>query len=693
VEAGSARAPRPRPGGAGAEPVAAAAHRPVARVLVDSALPHLDRPFDYLVPEPLAATAQPGVRVRVRFAGRDLAGVVLDRVEASELGDRLEPLRRVVSPEPVLAPDVARLLRLVADRWSGTAADVLRLAVPPRHAAVERAPPAPAAGRTPPPDTGGWRRYPGGTALLAALAAGQAPRAVWTAASGDDWPDLLARALLATAAGGRGAVAVLPDARDVDRLDGALARLAPAGPPPHAVLTAQLGPRRRYRAFLGLRRGAQPIAVGTRAAAFAPVRDLGLVAVWDDGDDLLAEPRAPYPHARDVLLLRAHDQGCAVLLGGSATTPEATRLVQTGWARPVGPTRADARGAGPRVRVVDEHDLAADPAARSARLPSLAWRTAHGALAGVPVGRGGAAAEPGPVLVQVPRRGYLPAVACRRCRQPARCGHCRGPLRLAAAGAAPDCAWCGRVTAGWCCPACGGTELRAAVVGARRTAEELGRAFPGVVLRTSTGPDVLPAVGPGPALVVATPGAEPPAEGGYAAALLLDAWALLGLPLLRAGEEAVRRWLAATALVRPAAQGGRVVLVGAAAGLRPVQALLRADPVGFARAELADREAAGFPPAVRLAELTGAPADVAELLALADLPAGLDRLGPVAVAPPGPPDGPGGQPGDGSVRALLRVPHADGPALTAALHAAAAVRSARRSGRPVRVRVDPVDLG
>ena len=45
--------------------------------------------------------------------------------------------------------------------------------------------------------------------------------------------------------------------------------------------------------------------IGTRSAVFAPVGALGLVAVWDDGDDTLAEPRAPYPHAREVAMLRA----------------------------------------------------------------------------------------------------------------------------------------------------------------------------------------------------------------------------------------------------------------------------------------------------------------------------------------------------------------------------------------------------
>src|SRR5439155_27092337 len=72
-------------------------------------------------------------------------------------------------------------------------------------------------------------------------------------------------------------------------------------------------------------------------------------------------------------------------------------------------------------------------------------------------------------------------------------------------------------------------------------------------------PAVLDTVPAEPALVVATPGAEPVATGGYGAALLLDGWALLARPDLRAGEEALRRWLNAAALVRPAGAGGRVV--------------------------------------------------------------------------------------------------------------------------------------
>ena len=88
-------------------------------------------------------------------------------------------------------------------------------------------------------------------------------------------------------------------------------------------LSADLGPTARYRAFLSALRGRARVVIGTRAAAFAPVADLGLVAIWDDGDDLHAEPRAPYPHARDVLVHRAHLASCAAVVAGTARTAEA----------------------------------------------------------------------------------------------------------------------------------------------------------------------------------------------------------------------------------------------------------------------------------------------------------------------------------------------------------------------------------
>jgi primosomal protein N' (replication factor Y) len=202
-------------------------------------------------------------------------------------------------------------------------------------------------------------------------------------------------------------------------------------------------------------------------------------------------------------------------------------------------------------------------------------------------------------------------------------------------------------------------------------------------VRTSGREDVLAVVPAAPAVVVATPGAEPVAEGGYGAVLLLDTWALLTRADLRAAEEALRRWLAAAALARPAPAGGRVVIV-ADGGIAPVQALLRWDPSWYAARELAERRELRFPPAVRMASLTGASHAVAELLAAARLPDDADLLGPVPVR--------GSTAGGNGERMLVRVSRSNAPALATALHAAAGVRSARKLPDPVRVQVDPLDL-
>ncbi|WP_311922009.1 primosomal protein N' [Microbispora sp. H10836] len=855
---------RQRGGAGGARAGAAkgareAAHElPVARVVVDTPLPHLDRPFDYLVPSTMDAEAVPGCRVRVRFAGQLADGYLLERLAESEHAGRLSFLERVISPEPVLTSDIARLARAVADRYAGTMPDILRLAVPPRHARVESEAKAPArraasagedvpapAGQEPvqgdtahartthgdtiqtdtadadtagaqgaredtaradtadtaradtadtarahegvaredtagedtaregaargeavtredtPGETAGrraaraygdaWMAYPAGASFLEALAEGRAPRAVWTALPGTDadgptWPHAIAAAARATLDGGRGVVVVVPDGKDVALVTAAL------GETPHVAITADLGPAERYRRWLKALRGEIGIVVGNRPAAYAPVARLGLAVVWDDGDDLHAERHAPYPHTREVLGLRAHQAGAGLLVGGYARTAEATALVETGWAAPLVPDRAVVRVRAPRVRPAgDDAELARDQAARAARLPSVAWRALREGL------------EHGPVLVQVPRRGYLPALACRHCRAPARCSGlpparpapaphaapggaaarggdargrigtgpgrgsgvhpadvggaevrtdvhradvhragggtgpaggrarmlaepvlaeplatgpvCSGPLALRGGHAVPYCRWCGRIAGDWRCPSCGGTGVRAVIVGARRTAEELGRAFPSVAVRTSGRDGVLATVSGAPALVVATPGAEPVPDGGYAAAVLLDGWALLGRPDLRAAEEALRRWTNAAALLRPA--GELVVLADAA--VPAVQALLRWDPVTFSERELDERAELGFPPAVRMATLTGPAAAIRETLADAVLPPGAQVLGPVPVE-------------GGPERAMVRVPRHLGSALARALKGASGVRSARKAPDVVRVNIDPLDL-
>jgi primosomal protein N' (replication factor Y) len=647
---------------------AAAPELPVAHVVVDLPLAHLDRPFDYQVPATMHEDVGAGCRVKVRFAGRDVDGFVVSRSQTTDHVGALAPIRRVVSAEPVLTPEILETARAVADRYAGTLADVLRLAVPPRHARVEaeELPPRQAV-MDRPLDTlaESWATEVGGTALLTRLSAGESPRAVWTAAPGADWAFQLAAAAAATLASERGTIICVPDVHDVRRVEAALATLV--GPDAFVVLTADLGPAARYRAFLAAARGFVQIVLGTRAAAFAPVRDLGLVAVWDDGDDSLAEPRAPYPHAREVLLLRAHEQRAGALIGSTARSVEAQALVESGWAVSLDVPRDVVRARAPQVHIAGESDRErrTEASAPRARMPSLVFETVRAAL------------ETGPVLVHAPRYGYQPSLTCDTCRVPARCPSCGGPLGRAHGGADPRCRWCGTVADPWSCPHCHGHRLRAPVAGALRAAEEWGRSFPRTLVATSSAEHRLERLDSGASIVIATPGAEPVADGGYAAAVLLDTWLSLSRPDLRAGEESLRRWFAIATLVRPGKDGGRVVAVGEPEHTA-LQALVRWDPVGYASRELAERRSANLPPASRVASITGTPDQLTEVLAALQLPRYAETFGPVETGPD-------------ETRLVLRVPRLRGTGLAKALQQMQAGRSTRKLP-PVRVQMDPTEL-
>lgn len=637
----------------------------MAKVAVDLPLANLDRPFDYAVPEELAELAQPGVRVKVRFAGRLRDGFVLARVAAGERAS-LSPLHKVVSPQPVLSAEVATLIREVADHYAGSFADVVRGAVPPRHATTEKATTTP----RPRPITDCdqepvLRSYPDAAAFLGSLTQGGAARAAWTVAPTPtpvgDWARGFTEAAAQTLANGRGAILLAPDANQLQTLVAACTQRFGAGS--FAVLAADAGPSARYRNFLAVVRDQVQLVLGTRAAVFAPVANLGLIALWDDGNDSYAEPHAPYWHAREVAALRAHSQRCALLLAAHNRTSEVQQLVSKGWLAPLALAPNQARRESAAIRP-SAQTSARDPFAEVSRVPREAFEVIRLGLSA------------GPVLIQVPRAGYLPILVCASCRTPARCPKC-GQALADPTGAGATCRWCGPVLT-WHCADCGGQALRSPVIGVSRTAEELGKAFPGTaVIQSSAERKALP-VSDRPALVLATPGMAPDAPTGYAAAVLLDAELMLARPDLRAGEESLRRWLAVVAKVRPGAAGGTVLVVGQA-GLREVQALVRLDPVGYAVSELVQRSEAGFPPAVKLLTLEGPSEALTAALAKLELPGQGQAFGPFPVASRGE---------DSVSRVTLRCPLAAGKELVNAVKALESVRSARKDP-PLRVRVDP----
>lgn len=628
----------------------------VARVLLDSALPQLDHLFDYRVPEALLEDAHPGVRVKVplRSAGRIADGYLIEFAEGDDYEGVLSDVDAVTSPVPVLAPEVWALARRVSDRSAGTANDVVRLAVPPRAVRVEKAWLA-ARGVMPSGATDAASGDPGESAdgfepaairgyrdgrIEAAIEAGERlalqaiprlaelPGGAWVG----EWAITLAQAAARCWASARTAILVVPDYRDQDQLAAALAVFAPA----HAVarVDARQSNPERYRAFLECL-SAPRIVLGNRSAIYAPAENLGLIGLWDDGDPLHSEPLSPYVHARDAALVRQEQQGAALIFAGHTRSLEVQRLVELGWVHDVAPARAIV----PRI-IPTAQQAPTSGFAQAARIPSTAWREAKAAL------------ENGPVLVQVARPGYAPVLACQNCKQAARCNRCEGPLGLAAATATPTCGWCGALAADWVCDNCEHTQFRLVSIGAGRTAEELGRAFPGVRVVVADGEHPLLAVAAEPALVIATRGAEPVAAGGYRAILLLDGERMLARETLRVADDCLRWWSNAAVLAAP---GAPTMLVGVSGSL--AQTLATWQHAAYASRELADRRELRFPPAVRLASVTGATEAVAA--AVADVPQGslVDALGPAPLP-------------DGVVRTILRFDYAHAGAVAESLRAA-----------------------
>lgn len=684
---------------------APASDRPVARVLPLLGLPQLDRLFDYRVDEKDTESVQPGVRVRVRFAGRLVDAFVYERSDTTEHPRELRYIDRIVSDEVVVTPEVFALVDRVAARWVGARSDVFRLAIPPRHATAERsvAPVEPAVevggghrdgNHTPVPVLPeAWSHYPRAASFAAAMASGKPVRGAWTPAPGDDWAARLAELAFFAATGGRQSIVVVPDQRDVDVMSSRLkeaARERGHAPTDIVELTASLGPQARYTRWLKVLRGHAKVVVGTRSAVWAPAKRPGIIIVWDDGDDSLAEPRAPYPHAREVATLRSSLAQAPLLLAGPIRTPEVAALVEAGWAPEITAAQESRRQL-PRIVAVTNADpvQARDVAGGHTRLPTVAMTMARQAL-----DRGQ------PVLVQVPRSGYIPRLLCQHCRTPARCRHCHGPLAIGEANTdgagALVCGWCGVHDVAYSCPECGSRRLRAGVVGASRTAEELGRMFPGTRIVRVSGAERLSSAPDGPMLVVATPGAEPTPEHGYGAAILLDAWSLLSRPDLRATQQAFRRWVGAARLVVSHADGGEV-FCSAEASTDIAQALIRWDVNGFAHRELAERREVGFPPAAHLFAIDGASSDV---IAVSDYVEdhGSERLGfvPEILGPVDVPSAeplPGAAPDDVPERVLVRIPPNQVDQVSHALLAAVISRATRRDGGPVRIRLDPLHIG
>ena len=534
----------------------------VIRVLPDVAA--LERAFDYVVPEQLAADVRVGTMVRVPLHGRRVGGwVVADNV-TPPARIRLQQVAKVTGWGPPAS--LVDLARWAGWWWAGPVRAVLRAASPP--GAVRALPAAAPAGR------GGGG--PGGPPEPLVAEAFERRRAVVRL------PPLASVLPFVLGAAGRGAALIVsPSVAGAGQLAGALGR---AGFP-----VAQL-PGQWAKAAAG-----GSVVVGARGAAWSPQPVIAAVVVVDAHDEALREERSPAWSAWEVAAERAGREGVPCVVLSPCPTVE-----QLAWGDVLTAPRAEERAGWPVVEVVDQRSSDPRTGLYSDRLVAL-LRTDRR------------------VVCVLNRKGRARLLVCGACGEVVRCERCAAGMVQPEKGSGLRCPSCG-VERAAVCQACGSTALKALRLGVTRVREELEALAGRPVAEAGAEGET---AGDHAGVVVGTE-AVLHAGGRAHAVVFLDFDQELMAPRFRAGEQALALLARAARLVGGRDGGGRVVVQTRSPEHDVLRAAVAADPARFSDTEAARRAALRLPPAFALARVTGEGA--AEYVGA--LPAVVEVLGP-----------------------------------------------------------------
>ncbi len=283
-------------------------HLNVARVVLDNPLPHLDRLFDYEIPEELDEVCVPGVKVKVKFSNRNMEAWVVEKVALSSHHKKLSEISKVISNYPVLTPEVLTLSQIVADRFIGNLTDVLRFAIPPRQAKIEKA-----------------FKFESIKSTKIESKEDVTHSSV-TIPPCVDKDEAIIESVKKTINQGKQSLILFPNIYLVEEFKSALILKEPGVKV--QVLSAEQEPSVRYSSFLEILGSNADVVIGTRNAVFAPLQNLGLIAIWDDADENYFSQQSPYWNAREVAILRARLNGCDFMSFGNCESVAINQLIK-----------------------------------------------------------------------------------------------------------------------------------------------------------------------------------------------------------------------------------------------------------------------------------------------------------------------------------------------------------------------------
>lgn len=598
----------------------------LAKVWVDASVYHLDGEFSYLIPGDLSTLVQIGCLVTVPFNGREITGVVVS-VEEANSQSGLKSISKVIGTIPPLTEPVLNLIREGSRRYLSHPFDLIRSAIPDRVATVEKE-------------------------FIGLQASSKKSRAAGVLQYLQLPPSIPRRNLIAKKVqdlrSNGSVLVILPDSKEVSSLARELEELAIK----YTAIDSSLPKSDLYRNFLKARLGLVDVVIGTRSAVFTPLMNLSSIVMYNEGSENLYERRSPGWNARDIALLRRHNEEIDLFFIGYSPSTEVARFIEEDWVA--------------LKRVKAKVNVVTAPQIHGELLPSRAVTLVRKAL------------QHGPVLFLVPLKSYAQAIRCHKCRTISRC-FCGGAHQKLSLSAPISCNHCSEVISRWKCSWCQSEEISMQARGAQRHIQELGALFPGVAAHLSTSEHPVENA-PDQGFVVATAGMAPRSKSGYSAVVILEGNRFLNQPDMRSTERIREMYFSHAALVK---SDGQVILVQDE-GDQISTALSTWNPAVAVGRDLQERKSLSLPPYVRAAMMTLDTSEVVRfknaLLTAKDegrLPDTTRILGPIAA-------------GEKS-SLILTVDIAAGDSLLSTLHEFMKRRSLGKKPLPS-LRIDPYSL-
>jgi primosomal protein N' (replication factor Y) (superfamily II helicase) len=545
-----------------------------AQVVAKSNLIQLDRVFDFVIPEAMVDQIAIGQQVSFPFgrAKKMQHGFVVGLSNKSDYAT--SELDSILHQAQVLTPEIYSFARQVADRQCVALGEILAAAVPDHMARTVIDPAAdldlPAIEKITGLPFEIRPELSNRAALLSAAKSYQVGEHYLA-----DWAFAMIFRAFTTLAAGKSAICVVPDQKDIDELNLLAEHFGL-----RSFLVNYLPGDKKSDRFKSFHKALnQPVAlvIGTRSAIYAPVSNLGLIALYDDLDDSLREQGSPFTHARELAMMRA-GKSVSLMLVAPYRSVEVQRLVEIGY--------------------LSDHDINAAPARISYTEPGVRFDESAFKLVRERLGEG-------PVLVLLPRKGSSAALYCQGCGERLRCG-CGGMIWEPSENRAL-CRICNKPHVK--CEKCQSGNFKRGRTGSTRTVSELGKVFPQTAIAEATHEKTPSGLKPKNQIVVATPGSAPKVKGGYAALLILDCDIWLAKQSLDAEQLAFRDWTGALEML---AGDGRAVLSGVDSEIG--QAFAMQQHRQMAKAQLQELRGLGLPPAVRIASVESAPEQMEQVL-------------------------------------------------------------------------------